>query len=129
MLCNTSLVYKSTAGSLFPHAPTHLDEVEGTLGDCYLITALGTLADSNPAAVENMIINNGDGTYTVRFYTGPLGVINNGSGAISAGFSSGVGTADYITVDSMLVTSSSGILQYADEAPVALMRPTCCGSP
>ena len=49
------------------------------LGDCYLISALGTLADSNPAAIQNMIINNGDGTYTVRFYTGPLGVINNGT--------------------------------------------------
>lgn len=113
-LCNTSLVYKSTAGSLFPHTPTHTDEYQGSMGDCYLITALGTLADSNPAAVENMIINNGDGTYTVRFYSGPLGVINNGSGTISAGFSSGVGTPDYVTVDSMLPASSSGILQYAD---------------
>ena len=113
-LCNTSLVYKSTAGSLFPHTPSHSDEYQGSLGDCYLISALGTLADSNPAAIQNMIINNGDGTYTVRFYTGPLGVINNGSGVISAGFSTGVGTADYVTVDSMLPASSSGVLQYAD---------------
>ena len=113
-LCNTSLIYTPTAGSLFPHAPSHLDEEQGSLGDCYLISALGTLADSNPAAIQNMIINNGDGTYTVRFYTGPLGVINNGTGAISAGFSTGVGTADYITVDSMLPASSSGILAYAN---------------
>ena len=113
-LCNSSLIYTSTAGKLFPQTPSHLDEDQGGLGDCYLISALGTLADSNPTAIRNMIIDNGDGSYTVRFYAGPLGVINNGSGAISAGFSSGVGTADYVTVDSMLPASSSGILQYAD---------------
>ena len=28
-LCNTSLVYKSAAGSLFPHTPSHNDEVPG----------------------------------------------------------------------------------------------------
>ena len=71
-LCDTSLVYTSTAGSLFPHTPSHTDEYQGELGDCYFISALGTLADSNPAAVENMFINNGDGTYTVRFYTGTV---------------------------------------------------------
>jgi len=114
VLCNTSLVYKATAGALFPQTPSHLDEVQGQMGDCYLISALGTLADSNPAAIQNAIIDNGDGTYTVRFYSGPGGVINNGSGAISAGFSTGVGTPDYITVDRMLPASSSGILQYAD---------------
>ncbi len=37
-LCNTSLVYRSTAGSLFPHTPSHLDEYQGELGDCYLIS-------------------------------------------------------------------------------------------
>ena len=31
-----------------------------------------------------MFINNGDGTYTVRFYTGTYGVIYNGSTAASA---------------------------------------------
>jgi hypothetical protein len=114
-LCNTSLVYKSVAGSLFPHTPSHVDEYQGSLGDCYFISALGTLADSNPAAVQNMFINNNDGTYTVRFYTGPCGTIYNYSdGSISAGFSNNIGTADYVTVDCMLPTSTSGILVYAD---------------
>ena len=76
-LCDSSLVYTSAAGSLFPHTPSHADEYQGELGDCYFISALGTLADSNPAAVENMFINNGDGTYTVRFYTGTYGAIYN----------------------------------------------------
>ena len=86
-LCNTSLVYKSAAGSLFPHTPSHTDEYQGQLGDCYFISALGTLADSNPAAVQNMFIDNGDGTYTVRFYTGTYGTIYNYTdGSIGAGF-------------------------------------------
>jgi hypothetical protein len=116
VLCNTSLVYTTTAGTLFPHTPSHTDEYQGELGDCYLISALGTLADSNPAAIENAIINNGDGTYTVRFYTGTYGVINNSSpdGHISAGFTNNNITADYVTVDSMLPASSGGMLAYAD---------------
>ncbi|MGA2062926.1 MAG: C2 family cysteine protease [Thermoguttaceae bacterium] len=114
-LCNTSLVYKSVAGSLFPHTPSHTDEYQGQLGDCYFISALGTLADSNPAAVQNMFIDNGDGTFTVRFYTGPYGTIYNYSdGSISAGFSNNIGTPDYVTVDRMLPTTSSGMLYYAD---------------
>ena len=109
------MVYKSTAGSLFPHTPSHTDEYQGELGDCYLISALGTLADSNPAAIENMIINNGDGTYTVRFYTGPYGPIYNYSdGSISAGFSNNAGVADYVTVNSMLPVNSQGKLAMAD---------------
>ena len=86
-LAATSLVYTSVAGSLFPHTPSHNDEYQGELGDCYFISSLGTLADSNPAAVENMFINNGDGTYTVRFYTGTYGAIYNYSnGSYSDGF-------------------------------------------
>jgi hypothetical protein len=113
-LCNTSLVYRSTAGSLFPHAPSHNDEYQGQLGDCYFISALGTLADSNPAAVRNMFIDNGDGTYTVRFHTGTYGTIYNYTdGSISAGFKNNVGTPDYITVDRMLPTTSAGLLAYA----------------
>jgi hypothetical protein len=114
-LCNTSLVYSMTVGSLFARTPSHNDEVQGQLGDCYLISALGTLADSNPAAVQNAIIDNGDGTFSVRFYTGPYGTIYNYSdGSISAGFTNNLGTVDYVTVDRMLPTSSSGMLAYAN---------------
>ncbi len=112
-LTSASLVYKSAAGSLFPHTPSNYDEYQGELGDCYFISSLGTLADSNPAAIENMIINNGDGTYTVRFYTGPYGQIYTNSG-VSDGFTNDAGVADYVTVNSMLPATSSGQLVYAD---------------
>ena len=93
-LTSTSLTYTTASGSLFPSTPSNYNEYQGELGDCYFISALGTIADSNPAAIENMFVNNGDGTYTVRFYTAS-------------------GTADYVTVNSSLPTYN-GMLIYAD---------------
>jgi hypothetical protein len=113
-LTSTSLVYRQTSGSLFARTPSHLDEVQGMLGDCYLVSALGTLADSNPAAVQNMFIDNGDGTFTVRFYYGTYGAYYNSDGSISAGFTNNRGVADYVTVDRMLATTSSGYLAYSN---------------
>ena len=73
-----------TAGTLFgPSGPSHLNEYQGELGDCYLISGLGTIADSSQQAIKNMFLDNGDGTWTVRFYTS-------------------TGTADYVTVNSRL---------------------------
>jgi hypothetical protein len=83
------------------------------LGDCYFISSLGTLARSNPSVIENMIINNGDGTYTVRFYTGTYGAYYNNDGSISDGFTNNAGTADYVTVNSMLPTVN-GAFCFAD---------------
>ncbi len=80
-----------TAGTLYgASGPSHADEEQGDLGDCYLISALGSVADSSQAAAENMIIANGDGTWTVRFYSN--------------------GTADYVTVNSQLPVDSKGNL-------------------
>ena len=85
----------NVTGSIFAAsssgAPSHLDEDQGVLGDCYLISSLGTIADSAPAAIQNMIVDNGVDaktglhTWTVRFYSN--------------------GTPDYVTVDNMLPTS------------------------
>ena len=92
-----TFTYTAVSGSLFnakTGIPSHADEYQGLLGDCYFITALGTVADSSPAAIQNMFLDNGDGTWTVRFYLN--------------------GVADYVTVDRMLPTDSNGTLVYAD---------------
>ena len=60
---------------------------------------MGAIAKSTPAAIENMIIANGDNTWTVRFYAN--------------------GVADYVTVDNMLPTDSSGTLVYDGEGYAA----------
>jgi hypothetical protein len=81
----------ATSGTLYGSSgPSHTNEYQGNLGDCYLLSALGTVADSSASAIKNMIVDNGDGTWTVRFYYN--------------------GTADYVTVNSQLPVNSSGKL-------------------
>jgi hypothetical protein len=65
-----------------PNTPAYQDMYQGYLGDCYFISSLGAIAKTNPQAIENMFIDNRDGTYTVRFYDG--------------------GAPDYVTVDRYL---------------------------
>ena len=103
-LTSSSYVYETTAGSLFPTTPSDKNEFQGELGDCYFISSLGTIADQDPAAIQNMFINNGDGTYTVRFYTGTYGSTYNANGTYNDGFANGAGTADYVTVNLSLPT-------------------------
>jgi hypothetical protein len=67
---------------LFTGAPVYQDVAQGLEGDCCLMASLAEVADRNPGAITSMFIDNGDGTYTVRFY--------NGS------------TPDYVTVDTYL---------------------------
>jgi hypothetical protein len=49
-------------------APTIQDVNQGNLGDCYFLASLGEVALMDPAAIENMIASNGNGTYSVRFF-------------------------------------------------------------
>ncbi|MFO0977565.1 MAG: C2 family cysteine protease [Planctomycetaceae bacterium] len=106
------LTWTTATGTLFPATPSRSDTKQGMLGDCYFISALAAIADRNPNAVRNMFIDNGDGTYTVRFYTGQYGNFNN-NGTITSGFANGTGTADYVTVNRSLPVSSNGSLVYS----------------
>jgi len=90
----TGITYRTVAGSLFVNGPSYTDMFQGNLGDCYLIATLGALAKSNPSVIENMIIPNGDNTWTVRFYESD-------------------GAPDYVTVDRALPTNGYGYLVYA----------------
>src|SRR5262249_49480939 len=92
-------VYTWVAGSLFVNGPAYTDMHQGGLGDCYLIASLGSVAQSAPAAIQNMFIDNGDNTWTVRFYAN--------------------GTPDYVTVDRMLPTNLYGTLVYANSGDSA----------
>jgi hypothetical protein len=62
--------------------PSYLDVNQGYLGDCYFVAALGETALQDPSLIENMITNNGNGTYSVLFYVN--------------------GQPDYVTVNSQL---------------------------
>ncbi len=89
----SGLSYQTSVGNLFNGAPSRADAKQGMLGDCYFIAAVSAIADENADTIRNMFVDNGDGTYTVRFY--------------------GAGVADYVTVNRRLPAYSSGVLGYS----------------
>ena len=113
-LTNGSFSYRAASGSLFVGSPAYANEKQGMLGDCYFIAALGSLGTTNANAVRNMFVDNGDGTFTVRFYGGSYGAYYNSDGTIAEGFANGAGVADYVTVDRLLPSSSSGTFAYSN---------------
>lgn len=61
--------YVYTSGNLFgASGPLYSDVKQGTATDCYFLAGLAETAQRDPSAIESMFINNGDGTFTVRFY-------------------------------------------------------------
>ena len=80
--------YSYVNGSLFQNGPSADDVYQGGLGTCYYLATLAAIAQEKPDYIQNMFRDNGDNTFTVRFY-------NNG-------------VADYVTVDRYLPTHSSG---------------------
>jgi hypothetical protein len=92
---NTNYSYQKASGSLFKNGVSYQDIDQGNVANCYFLAALGAVAFRSPETIKNMFIDNGDDTYTVRFY-------NNG-------------VADYVTVDKYLPTNASGKLVYANE--------------
>lgn len=91
----TTFAYASAKGTLFgAGGPKYADVVQGMVGDCYFVGALGELALKSHAAITSMFIVNGDGTYTVRFFN--------------------KGKAEYVTVDSQLPVDRLGRFVFAN---------------
>jgi len=84
-----TITYGYVSGSLFglDGTPALPDIQQGFLGDCYFLSSLGAVLLQNPTAIQNMFIDNGDNTYTVRFFGE-----QNGNPT----------SADYVTVDRYL---------------------------
>ncbi len=53
---------------LFAGQPSYSDIAQGSVGDCYYVASVASLAQSDPDKVEQMIAPLGDGTFAVRFY-------------------------------------------------------------
>ncbi len=99
-LTGSGITYQTANGVLFTGTPSRSDARQGQLGDCYFIASLVSIADKNAQAVQNMFLDNGDGTFTVRFYA-------------TAGSTPGSGVADYVTVNRQLPAYSNGTLAYS----------------
>ncbi len=74
--------YSYVSGSLFQNGLSADDVDQGAVGDCYYVATLASIAQEKPDYIQNMFTDNGDNTFTVRFY-------NNG-------------VADYVTVDGLI---------------------------
>lgn len=59
--------YAYVSGSLFVDGITYNDVDQGAIGDCYFLAALGEVAFRRATIISNMFIDNGDGTFGVRF--------------------------------------------------------------
>ncbi len=50
------------------HAIDANDVKQGSIGNCYFVAQLAAQAKSDPSVIQNLIKDNGDGTYTVSLY-------------------------------------------------------------
>ncbi len=87
--------YTRANGSLFVGGASASDIDQGATGSCYFLSALGGTANDKNAMVSDMFRDNGDGTWSVRFFTN--------------------GKTDYVTVDRMMATDAAGRYIYADD--------------
>jgi hypothetical protein len=66
-----TVTYINVTGNLFASGgPSNSDIDQNNVADCYFLAELGDVAQYSPQTISNMFINNGDGTYTVRFFHG-----------------------------------------------------------
>ena len=91
----TTFTYQLAKKPLFENGISYADIKQGGTGDCYFLAALASTALQDADTISNMFIDNGDSTYTVRFYNRD-------------------GDADYVTVDSYLPVDQWGRRAYAD---------------
>ncbi len=89
--------YGTPPGPLSLYGPTGgpvATDVQQTSGpDCGFLSALADVAYNDPAAIESMITDNENGTYTIRFYDSPANY--DGASMIR-------GDVQYVTVDAEL---------------------------
>lgn len=55
--------------SLFGTGIAAADANKGQVGDCWLISAMASLANTTPGAITNSMVDLGDGTYAVQLYS------------------------------------------------------------
>lgn len=67
-LTRGEVVFRAPPGSLFAESPKPTDALQGVIGDCYYLSALSALARARPELLREAFRDNGDGTFTARFF-------------------------------------------------------------
>jgi hypothetical protein len=65
--------YQPVTGELFVDGPSAEDVLQGTLGDCYVLSAFAAVAQQHPELIREAFHDNADGSYTVRLFQAQLG--------------------------------------------------------
>jgi len=99
-----SSAYQPATQPLFLNGAAYTDIRQGGVPDCYIMASLAEVALKSPGTIYSMFIDNGDGTYTFRYYTDDQPYLEKG-------------VAHYVTVDSQL---PSGYADHSSELWVAL---------
>ena len=96
-LDDSSAVYRnfSTKPLFASDGPSPDDVRQGYVGDCWYLATLSAIANANPNAIRQAVVELGDGTYAVQFEKYD-------------------GSAVFVRVDGDLPTSSWGGMQYAE---------------
>ncbi|MCC6337498.1 MAG: hypothetical protein IT380_26310 [Myxococcales bacterium] len=63
----------SPTGALYVDDVSFDDVIQGSIANCYLVSAFSAVAQANPSAIKDAIKDHGDGTYTVRFFEDAYG--------------------------------------------------------
>jgi hypothetical protein len=91
----SSYGYQYFSQPLYANGINADDIKQGQVGDCYFLATLSAIANEQPQYIQDMFIDNGDNTFTVRFFKN--------------------GVAEYVTVDRFLPKASWGAA-YANAA-------------
>jgi Ca2+-binding RTX toxin-like protein len=92
--------YKAAQGSLFVNGASFQDIVQGQATDSGFLAQLGEVAMHSPTTISNMFIDNGDGTFAVKFFKAD-------------------GAAAFVTVNRFLPVRNDGTALFAAFAPPA----------
>ena len=68
---DTIVAYAAGSGPLFEGDIDFSDVNQGHLGDCWFVAATASIAEFRPDTIRSLFIDNGDGTYGVRFWDIP----------------------------------------------------------
>ena len=63
-----SVSYSWVPGNLFVDGVKETDVIQGQIANCYMVSSFAAIAHTHPDAIQNAIKDNGDGTFTVRFF-------------------------------------------------------------